>query len=285
MKKLFQLCFLLLSVVFTMQFSSNQAAAAGPADFYLAIGDSLTFGYQEELYNQQIATGTYNPADFNDGYDTVFWNYLKNVNPNIQRVNLACVGETTHTFIYGGCPHHSASEPLHNDYNPNASQLQVTVAFLQAYRDKISPITLTLGSNDALQFYAACRQQEDTSECLRNNTPQVLSTFQQNYAKILDDIKGAAPSADIIVVVTPNPLVLRPSAQGLIQGMRSIQINEAQARNLKVADTSGLFTYRTICDYTNICRSPSDIHPSTAGYAAMAAEVWTASGYATIPRL
>lgn len=272
-------------MVFALHVTSSSANANGPAEFYLAIGDSLTFGYHEELYNQQIATGTYNPAAFNDGYDSVFWQYLRTINPQTQRVNLACVGETTHTFIYGGCPHHSPQEPLHNDYNPNASQLQVTVAFLQAYKNRINPITLTLGSNDALQLYASCRQQADTSECLRNNTPHVLNTFQQNYTKILDDIKGAAPSADIIVVVTPNPLILMPSAQGLIQGMRQVQINEAQARNLKIADTSGLFTYRTICDYTNICRRPSDIHPSTAGYAAMAAEVWTASGYSTLPKL
>ena len=38
------------------------------ARYYLGLGASYAFGYQEARINAELATGTYNPASFNTGY-------------------------------------------------------------------------------------------------------------------------------------------------------------------------------------------------------------------------
>jgi hypothetical protein len=51
-----------------------------------------------------------------------------------------CPGETSATFISGGCPFAP----------PGFVQLAAAVAFLQAHAGKVSPVTLDIGANDVL---------------------------------------------------------------------------------------------------------------------------------------
>src|SRR5689334_4134500 len=66
-------------------------ALVGPKAYYMAIGDSLAFGYQPDL-------------NWDDGYSNYFYSNLQGHGVT-DYDNLACPGETTATMINGGCPY------------------------------------------------------------------------------------------------------------------------------------------------------------------------------------
>ncbi|MET0865010.1 MAG: hypothetical protein ABWZ98_11795, partial [Nakamurella sp.] len=59
--------------------------------YYLALGDSLSVGYQY-------------PVETDRGYVDVLFKTLKQSQPSLQLKKLGCPGESTTTMIYGGCP-------------------------------------------------------------------------------------------------------------------------------------------------------------------------------------
>src|SRR5437870_1074959 len=83
-----------------------------PAPYYLALGDSLAFGFQEAKFLHELSAGTYDPATFNTGYDADFAAMIRPLAPGghpFTEVNYGCPGETTTSMIRGGCPFHNAS--------------------------------------------------------------------------------------------------------------------------------------------------------------------------------
>src|ERR1700682_3939590 len=141
------------------------APAAGAARLggtYLALGDSYAYGYHQAQFVEQLKSkGFVEPATFNDGYVDDFGAALKLANPNLQVTNDACPGETTDTFIKGPSPYpisaYCAGGPtgkpfpkafLHHPYS--GTQLEDALAILKA-KPNVSPITLDIGRNDALQ--------------------------------------------------------------------------------------------------------------------------------------
>ena len=94
---------------------------------YLALGDSLAFGFQPN-------------GDFTDGYVNDLFNELHEEGVK-DFTNLGCPGETSSTLISGGICH----------YTPFTSQLNAALVFLQANAGKVSPVTLDIGANDVLR--------------------------------------------------------------------------------------------------------------------------------------
>ena len=84
------------------------------ASSYLALGDSLAFGYSEAKFDSLYPDE--NPADYETGYVNDFADVLKLFNPGLQIVNDGCPGETTESFIHGPCayvdPELHAAPPL-----------------------------------------------------------------------------------------------------------------------------------------------------------------------------
>src|SRR5579885_1436546 len=103
----------------------------GPRAIYLALGDSLAFGYQPNL-------------DLTHGYADLLFPQLQPFGTR-QVVNLACPGETTATMLTGGC---RASFLRKTRYS--GSQLAQAQAVIRANRGRVSPVTLTIGANDVL---------------------------------------------------------------------------------------------------------------------------------------
>ena len=68
---------------------------------YLALGDSLAFGYSQAKFNSHFPEES--PADFETGYVNDFGDVLKLFSPGLQIVNDGCPGETTESFINGPC--------------------------------------------------------------------------------------------------------------------------------------------------------------------------------------
>ena len=132
------------------------SAASGPVyqapqAYYLALGDSIAYGFQPAKAKAGLPA-----SGFNSGYVDVFAARLRAIAPKIRVVNYGCPGESTKTFIHGGCSGRGDVRGLHNAFK--GSQLDAALAFLRVHRGKVSPITLTLWGNDLFdEFSPACK--------------------------------------------------------------------------------------------------------------------------------
>src|SRR6266545_3392538 len=100
---------------------ASAAGADGQARYYLALGDSLAFGYQPTRV-------------FDQGYVQQLYASLHAKQPHLVLDNLGCPGETSQTLVAGGrCP-----------YPGGASQLDTALAFLRAHRGKVHLITIAV---------------------------------------------------------------------------------------------------------------------------------------------
>jgi hypothetical protein len=154
------------------------AASAGAYEVktnYLALGDSLAFGYSLETFNNNILLG--DPAKaFEHGYPNYYWQLHKPKENGIGLINNGCPGETTDSLIGNGplgaavdptgttpCLYHTAlGYPLHHEYGAGVSQLENalgTIAGLAAAGKPVTTISLNIGANDELHQIAKCEKE------------------------------------------------------------------------------------------------------------------------------
>src|SRR4051812_39676606 len=97
---------LLLAATVTVLLALSGRAASGtsqrpvyqpPQSYFLALGDSIAYGVQPTKRPGARAS-TF------DGYVDVFAARLRKLSPKIRVVNYGCPGESTVTFVRGGCP-------------------------------------------------------------------------------------------------------------------------------------------------------------------------------------
>ena len=163
---------------------------------YLALGDSISFGYTQERFNNHYPTES--PSFFEEGVANDFTKDLKKsaeIGKSIRLVNDACPGETSNGLIgeneelggktstesiseveaphgyqglgdYHPCKYTFESHlPLHNGgyYNPETraevSQLEEAIATVTASKSPVKAITLNIGSNDELAAITQCEDE------------------------------------------------------------------------------------------------------------------------------
>jgi lysophospholipase L1-like esterase len=261
--------------------ASSSDQRGEPAKYYLSLGDSLAFGYQQATFNRIYPNE--DPGAFHTGYTNDFAGLLKLARPGIKTVNYGCPGETTTSFIAGPCPYPFA---LHNAYT-QPSQLATAVAFLRAHPNKVSPITIDLGSNDATHdLIEACPNPNTFVACVTGHLPALLNKVGTNLATIVATLHAASPTSEIIVLDLYNPLAVSIPASDLFATYIDTTIKAAAtSQGARVADVfpvfnpSGPAEIPTLCVLTAICTSLHDTHPTDLGYAAMALTLWQASGY------
>ena len=232
--------------------------------YYMALGDSLSFGYQPNL-------------DFNSGFaDDIFHDEQK---ANVTAlVNYACAGESTQTMIDSGCP---GGILHHGSYT--GSQLQAAVDFLKAAhnRGRVSPITLEIGSNDVITDWSA-------STCSPNsNVGTDLARMDSNLTgvilpRLLDALEAGtkADNGDLHILNYYNPYAKEcPGSAPFIHMLNNhLQADAAQFR-VPVVDVYAAFggdanMASNICEYTWICNVRfHDIHPTNLGYQVIAKAV------------
>ena len=119
-------------------------------------------------------------------------------------VNDGCPGETTDSFINGPCQYQLAF-PLHHPYvaGPASSQLTDALTYLNANPGEVNPITLDIGANDALGVIEGTCELE--AACIAADAPALFAHIATNLGAILADLRGAAPSAKIVVLGLYNP--------------------------------------------------------------------------------
>jgi lysophospholipase L1-like esterase len=251
-----------------------------PKQYYLSLGDSVAFGYQESKQNADVAaTGTADPATFTTGFSDDFGRMLRAIDPGIQVVNLACPGESTVTYMNGGCPY---PFPLHTSHT--GSQQSAALAFLKTHAGQVGVITLFMGANDILQMVDRCGGIQNIN-CVTEDLPATLRTLQANLSHIISTLQAAAPDAELILLTVYNPFAsAAPVTNVLAQPVLDIYGGLASQYNLRLVDMYTPFNLaqpqpETLCADTFVCGPLHDIHPTDIGYLLMAKQVWAASGY------
>lgn len=179
--------------------ASASASAEDASGAYLALGDSVPFGYRGG------ATDEFPDADNFVGYPELVGEEL-----GLEVINASCPGETTASFLdasaqSNGCENTLQSDfgyrkayPVHVQYDSfDQSQLDFAVDALQE-NDDIELVTLQIGANDAF----VC-QQTTASGCSATPDLQALAqTVQANVGTILSTLRSEAGYDGQIVVVT-----------------------------------------------------------------------------------
>lgn len=250
------------------------AGAAKPQRSYLALGDSLAFGYSQAKFNSLFPNE--NPAAYDTGYVDDFGRFLLKTHRDTSIVNDGCPGETTDSFIAGPCLYQLAF-PLHHPYvaGPTSSQLTDALTYLHANPGEVSPITLDIGANDALGVIEGTCKLE--AACIAAHAPALFAHIATNLGTILADLRGAAPNAKIVVLGLYNPFGSTISGgDELTAALNEVMRQVAKADVARFADPLPVFNppgaleQPTICLLTNMCTPLTDIHPTDLGYAVLA---------------
>jgi lysophospholipase L1-like esterase len=257
--------------------TTTRALPELPQRYYLALGDSIAYGIQPAKVSAGLP-----PSGYHTGYVDVFAARLRALAPKIRVVNYSCPGESTKTFISGGCPWLAGGRRLHDPFK--GTQLGAALALLRAHPGQVSPITLTLWGNDLDAVAEACK---GSFACIQGRAPRAIAQFASRLTSILRQLRAASPKADIIVTGVWNFNVddLRRT-DPLFRSVDATIARVAAGAKARFADTFSTFNPRgtlahekaRICALSFTC-SADDSHPTDAGYRAIAAAVFAASGY------
>ncbi len=159
---------------------------------YLALGDSVTFGYQEPTV---IPAPNYRRAAAFRGYPEQIGAAL-----HLRVTNLACPGETSASLINSSAPSLACENayrkffPLHVRYR--GSQLAYAVSFLRQH-PAVRLVSLMIGANDAF----LCQRATADSCASPAERHAVLVKLGQDVKRILSEIRGRAGYSGQLAIV------------------------------------------------------------------------------------
>src|SRR5262245_27004859 len=166
--------------------TSVRSVYQSPQSYYLALGDSMAYGFQPTKAKAP-------PAAVDTGYVDLFASRLRKLSPKLEVVNYGCPGESAQTFVRGGCDWLEHGGKLHDRFR--GPQLKAALSFLRAHSGKVSPITVTLWGNDLpLPLSQNAKR-----------APSAIRSFARRFSSILRQLRAAAPNAEIIVSGAWNP--------------------------------------------------------------------------------
>jgi lysophospholipase L1-like esterase len=260
---------------------SQPAVTAGSR--YLALGDSVPFGYREP--DSKPGTPNYSKA-------SSFVGFPEDVaaNLHLKLANAACPGETTSSFLKktaqsNGCtnpgpgstaPSYRSQFPLHVKYT--TSQAKFAVKFLKQHPNT-RLVTLMIGANDGF----VC--QEQTSDGCVSELSTLLAKVKKNVKKILTLVRHKAHYKGQLVIVK---YYSTDYSSGLAT-LESTDLNTALEQagknfNVRIANGFGQLKKGAKQAGGNTCTaqlltqtpgasSPCGVHPSYAGQALLAQAV------------
>jgi lysophospholipase L1-like esterase len=251
---------------------------------YLALGDSVTFGYEEP---QVVPAPNYPDAASLIGYPEMLGSEL-----HLNVVNAACPGETSSSLIdataqSNGCENtpgkgsvgYRTLYPLHVKYS--GSQLAFAVNYLKKHQN-VRLVSLMIGANDGF----LC--QETTADGCTSLSEQaaLIATIDKNVHTILSEIRKQAHYNGQLVIVnyysTDSASATENSDSQLLN-----QAVDGTARpfHVEIADGYGEFAAASAhSGGGNTCAAglltqlvgastPCGVHPSYAGQALLAQAV------------
>jgi lysophospholipase L1-like esterase len=234
----------------------------GSAGLYLSLGDSIAFGFQDRILDEQLATGNLDPTAFH-GFTDELTQKLAWIHRGIQQVNLGCPGETTDSFR-NACEYPFG---LHVDYS-GSSQLEAALATIRSHPGAATTITITLGANDLTELVDSCGG--DTT-CVTRGLPKMLRVVRWNLLLTLNALHRAAPRAVIVLFEYYNPFApFDPASTPNLLALDASIGWVAAVTHSRVANAFPRFNLarpqpQTLCRLTLFC-DEGDVHPSDAGY-------------------
>ncbi len=262
--------FAILSAVALFALAAVPASAASEGHDYLALGDSVPFGFSPLL----------NPNDAGNfiGYPEIVAQRL-----DIKDVNASCPGEATGGFLSltgtdNVCRPYRASFPLHVEYD--VSQMAFALRYLTGHRDT-RLITLTLGANDFFRFQKDCAVGPAFGTCALG-LGGVLATMRSNLATIFSEIRSTGYSGLIVAVTYYALNYSNPTSAGGALLLNAQMIAAGSTFGVKVA--SGFNAWAPVASIAGgdscaagllIRTSPTtcDVHPTPLGRDLLAAAV------------
>ena len=269
-------CVLAIVVIVSAVRATSQEVH-GPKQYYLALGDSITYGYQAYKHAAGLP-----PTRFDTGYVDVFAAHLRQIQPAITVVNYGCPGESTRSFRKGPCAWAEFGEQLHDNFT--GRQLDAALSFLRAHPGEVSPITLTLWGNNVREFSAEC---QGDAACIESGAFKFIDDLSKDLQKILNALRKEAPNADIIVTGSWDSFIdALEFADPFFQLLNASMAATAAAEQARFANPFPLFNpqgdlqreVETLCALLLLC-TQNDSHPSDLGYRVLGDLVWNASGY------
>ncbi len=256
----------LLLTVAPAALAAPRAALVGPKHYYLALGDSLAFGYQPDL-------------NYDDGYASDFYANLKAHGVG-SIADMGCPGETSSTMINGGCP-----VPFLRKYPYVGPQLNAALIYLALLRGQVSPVTLDIGANDFLPLI-------NTSTCAINVSAfnNAMATLDYNLRQvILPKLHTALTvngqlTGDIVMMNYYDPLQNKcpntvPYVESVNQHLTADASGYATIVDVFSAYGGATTPNPNICSYTWECSIFSDVHATDKGYSVIASTFEQGTGY------
>jgi lysophospholipase L1-like esterase len=259
--------FAVLSAAVLFGLAAAPASAESEGHSYLALGDSVPFGF-DPLVNPK------NASNFM-GYPEIVAERL-----NIEDVNATCPGEATGGFLSltgtdNVCRPYRffLNNPLHVDYT--GTQMAFAAAYLKAH-PRTRLVTLTLGANDIFRFQKDCAKALTFGTCPLG-LAGVLGAMRANLNTIFANIRATGYTG-LIVAVTYYALDYHDVSGAVV--LNSPMVAAATAHGALIA--SGLAAWAptaaggSSCTAGLLIRLPNgtcDVHPSPLGRDLLADQV------------
>jgi len=267
---------LVVGVVLLVTSASSDSARGGTASRaagrdYLALGDSVTFGYRE--------ADTSPPPNYSDASSFVGFPEDVGAALGFNVANAACTGESSASFIVegarsNGCAAYRTASPLHVSYG--GTQLQYAVQYLTSH-PQTQLVSLMIGYNDLF----VC--EETTTDRCASEVPAVLKQVSTNVADILGVIRhGARYDGQVVIVNYYSFDYANSATNGSTQEVNGAQDSAAKPFDVQIADSFAAFQAAArpfggdSCAaglLTRLTGGGCGIHPSAAGQALLAAAV------------
>jgi lysophospholipase L1-like esterase len=256
-----------------------------PGSGYLALGDSVTFGYQE---SNVVPAPNYRDASTFFGYPEQLGASLR-----LSVANAACPGETSSSLINAstisnGCENtlgkpggYRTRFPLHVSYR--GSQLAYAVSYLKSHRD-VRLVSLMIGAND----YFVCVNTTKDGCTSAAELGGLLKKIAANVRTILSAIRNQAHYKGQLAIVhyySPNYASAFSTAQSA--ALNAAVDSAAKPFNFLVADGFSVWKLAAFhsgaqgddCKaglLTQLSTGKCGIHPTYAGQALLAQAVMKA---------
>ena len=257
----------LLSALALWVIAAAPASATTDAHGYLALGDSVAFGYSPLIFAEGP---TVDPSEF-VGYPDI-----AAANLDLTLVNASCPGETTAGLIsrttandFLCLPFVGAGFKLHASYT--GSQLDFALKYLSTH-PTTSLVTIDVGANDAFKLIAVCGGQN--TACFANGISGVLANIDANLRFIFGEIRNVAHYHRALVVLTYYSVSYDRTTAADTQALNAPIIDAANAYGGIVASGFDAFKQSALNAGGSSCAAgllivlPSggcDVHPSTKG--------------------
>ncbi len=241
---------------------------------YLALGDSVSFGYDPTVAKPA-------PSKFT-GYPEIVSQIEFVLKPK-KEVNASCPGQTSGSFLVGGpdigCEPFKAAYGLHTNYA--GTQVSFAVSQLSSNRN-INLVTLSIGGNDLLILEQQCSSAPSFADCVSAALPGVLQTYGTNLAQILAAIRLQAGYGGSLVLVKYYPVNTDPLFTATIAALNQAMVQVGTQFGAKFADGFTAFQLASALFQGDPCKAgllvrlsatTCDVHPSHTGQQLLAATV------------